>query len=337
MIRTGEKAKMRSLAVGKIGVGRWWSSRLLRTAVCVVPLALAVSGCSTMNPGHWFDWARGGSSVDDDPDLDQPVVVRGGKPAAGLVGDSSYGKEYAAPVQRDVAETKPLVKRSPVEAPVQAAAVAAPVAATPVVTAAAAPSGPPAYMPSGEVPAKPDIPDVVPVAAKSQGTLLDHYHQRLRESAVASVPPELAAKPVLGQDTASKDVHLNAPKEPARLVSADGVPESSFLVASLAFGPGSNQLAPSDVEALREVSRLYKKTGGYVRVLGLSVGGNGSPVMVLYSAVKGGAVSAQARAEAAAKELVRLGVPGSRIMVGAVAPSAPPPADNAAARIYLDM
>ena len=55
------------------------------------------------------------------------------------------------------------------------------------------------------------------------------------------------------------------------------------------------------------------------------------------AAAKGTVVSAQARADAAAHELVRLGVPGTRILVGSVALGAPPAADGAAARIYLDM
>ena len=334
----------------KMKTARWRNARLVRATACVLPLLLGLQACSTlssighaMNPGNWI-----ASDNQDDPDLDRQVVVGAkSRPAAGLVGDTSNSPEYAAPVQRQVNDTKPLVKRPPVnvdamqKAPAEAPVVAqsAPAQQTAAV-AVAAPSGPPAYVPSGEPPARPDIPDQVAAAPKSAGTLLDHYHQRLRESAVQKVTPEQVSANMFDQTAvAAAPVHLAPPPMAANAKPAMGEPGSSFQVASLVFVPGSNVLGASDLEALKDVARLYKKTGGYVRVVGLGVAGDASdgPVMVVYAAAKGTVVSAQARADAAAHELVRLGVPGTRILVGSVALGAPPAADGAAARIYLDM
>lgn len=335
MAPTGEKLKMPVLMTSDSTLNARPLFRhtvaALRAAVCVVPLAMALEGCSSLNPVHWFDWAMSGD-VQDDPDLDQPVMASGRGPAlaGGLVADQT-NSNYAAPVHRDVSETKPLVKRPVSE--IIAATPSPDGTATPV-----APSGPPAYTPVGTVPAKPDIPDTVPVAGKST-SLLDHYHQRLKESAAMTVPAQASASAGLGSGlAAAAPVHLTPPKSAGTMVAASGTPESSFQIATLAFTPGSNKLSPSDLESLREAVKLYKKIGGYVRVLGLGVSDNGAQsAAVFYSSAKEGTVSAQTRADAVAHELVRLGVPGSKILVGAVAPGAPPAADGAAARIYLDM
>ena len=284
-------------------------SLLLRTTVLVFPLALAA--CSSMDPGGWLDWIAGS---EDEADPDQAVVVsgKGGTPLDGLVGDNS-NSDYAPPVRRDVGETKPLVKRAPVDV----TAAAAPAEKTVAVV-----SAPPAHVPVASAPSKPDIPDVV--VGKSQGALLDHYHQRLRESAVTSVPSALAYGAKLGgASAADSQIHLNAPASPAHVVSASGEPGSSFQIATLRFVPGAAKLTPSDLEALRDVARIYKKTGGYVRVLGLGDGAAGA--------------SSDDRADVVAHELKRLGVPEAKIMVGAVALGTPPAADGAAARIYLDL
>ena len=325
----------------KIALGR--NARRVQTAAYVLPLLLGMQACSTLssvghavNPVTWF-----ADNSQDDPDLDQPVVVgTKSRPATGLVGDTSNSPEYASPVQRQVNETKPLVKRPPVNVAALQAAPADTPAAAPSAAATAAPSGPPAYLPSGQAPSRPDIPDSVAATPKSAGTLMDHYRQRLRESAVQKVTPEQATRNMFDQTAgAGAPVHLDPPKGAANLKPAVGEPESSFQVASLLFVASSNTLGASDLEALKEVARLYKKTGGYVRVVGLGVTSNAAdgPVMVVYASAQKAAVSAQARADAAARELVRLGVPGTRILVGAVAPGAPPAADGAAARIYLDM
>ena len=329
MAHTGENAKMPLHMTQNCGTTRPPIAGVLRTAACVLPILFSLGACSSMNPVHWFS-GMFSSNVEDDPDLDKPVTASGNSraPASGLVGDTA-NSDYAPAVHREVAETKPLVK--PAAAPVAVVAAAPSPAQT-------APSGPPSYMPSGSVPAKPNVPDTVPVPVKSSGTLLDHYHQRLRESAATSVSNPMVGFNGVVDTPVSKAVHLVPPKTAAGTVPAAGTPESSFQIASLTFSPNSNALSPSDLEALREAVRLYKSTGGYVRVLGLGVGGDSAnPVMVYYSPARGNAVSAQARAEAVARELVRLGVPGAKIMVGAVAPGSQPAADGAAARVYLDM
>ncbi len=288
--------------------------------------------------------------------------------ADGLVGDSQNSR-YAPAVSREVTPTKPLVRRTQTQAEAQMVAAAetsqqqapgapstpAPGAGAQTARANLSPSAPPATAPNMTPPARPDIPDQV--APVRRNTLMDHYHQRLMESGsptVAQATPAVAngsASSGNGYAPASygKPVHLTPPKSYASGAVSSG-PElsvgengSSFLLASLEFRNGSSQLSASDIESLREVARQYRKTGGIIRILGLDTGM--APVATPRTIVIGGGSvsSAQAsatplaRADAVSRELARLGVPASRIMVGAVAPGTPAAADGAAARVYLDM
>ncbi len=308
-----------------------------KLAICLAPLLMA--GCSSvpteLNPVHWFDWAMDDGADDEDSVAD--AVTTGGtnapRPSNGLVGDGANAG-YAAPIRRDVAETKPLVKRTN-DATAQA------IAAASVKSSPAAPvaSGVPAQAPSMVPPAKPDVPAVV--VSSGNASLEDHYRQRLQESAVSSVAAtQSMTAAYAGGGSGLPPLHLNPPKSMA--VTGGGASGSSFQVAALNFRQGSSELSPSDQESLREVVRLFKKNGGMVRILGLGIGDFGGvsyqPAIVISSqTTKSGPATSIGRAEAIARELTRQGVPGSKILVGAVAPGTPPSPDGAAARIYLDL
>ena len=310
--RTGKSARIPAYTLG-----------LARLAACLVPLLMA--GCSSyttaLNPVHWFDWAF---SDEEDDGAEQSIAESpssggaGGssRAAHGLVGDG-VNSGYAAPVSRDVSETKPLVKR-----PANGNMV--------VAAASVSTEGPPVQAPSMVPPDKPNLPATVALTGK--GSLMDHYHQRLQESASNTLAAKVPSSDGTGGGVSSSgSLHLNPPKS-----AAGSAPGSSFQIATLNFAQGSSELSPSDLESLRDVARLYKKFGGHLRVLGLSVGNPMAQSAVVVSA-KSLSATSSGRAEVVARELVRLGVPGARILVGAVAPGVPRAADGAAARIYLDL
>jgi len=327
MAFTGEKSQMvrdmtqvsdpKDIQTGQRVLG------LLRVGLGMLPLILGLSACSSVpdaiNPVHWYEWALSDGQDDEEEDnVPTATASKARPPAEGLVSDAANAG-YAAPVRREVADTKPLVKRPVSEAVAVAAATQAPAA---VAVSSVAP------------PVRPDVPDTVAVVSK--GTLLDHYHQRLQESAARSIATPVSTNASGGgSSSATNSIHLTPPKSGGGAAVASG---SSFQIASLIFHPGSSSLSPSDIESLKDAARLYKKMGGYVRVLGLGVGFGGSaPTIVISSAAKTGPVTALSRAESAARELARLGVPSEKILVGAVAPGTPPAVDGVAARIYLDM
>lgn len=343
--------------------------------VALVALLFGMSGCSSvpdsLNPTKWYSWAISDTPDDTDEDLADvaPQPIKGDYPnvngpvsprrqvADGLAGDTE-NSNYAPAVPRDITPTKPLVHKNPNEAQARMVAAAEAPAAQSAATqtpggpqtarANLAPSAPPATAPDMTPPGRPDIPDRV-VPAKKNG-LMDHYHQRLMESGtqtVATATPAVTggAGGTYGS-SAYQPVHLVPPKSYASgtlavTTAAAAGPASSFLLASLDFQNGSAKLSPSDIEALREVARQYRRTGGTVRILGL---GTAQRAVSTRTVVIGGGASyagipatPMARAEAVSNELARLGVPASKIMVGAVAPGTPAATDGAAARVYLDM
>lgn len=363
-------------------------------SVALVAAMFGLSACASVpdaiNPVAWYDWAIGGTpndTADDVADADSDPVLSDAPNAAGKSGrqvadglvDDTENSNYAPAVPREVTATKPLVRTAPTAAqaqmiaaaqatPQQPTTPAAPTATTDAGTAARtaradlAPQAPPATAPNMVPPGRPDIPDQVTPARKN--ALMDHYQQRLMESASQTAPAVAAS----AHDGASRvaggygysyaqPIHLTPPNSGSNsgkeakferamgernaglsVTAADG--SSSFLLATLDFQNGGASLSPSDIESLRDVARQYRKTGGVVRILGLGAGQRRPSRTVVISAEGGNAAASatpMGRAEATSAELVRLGVPASKILVGAVAPGTPAAVDGAAARVYLDM
>ena len=306
--------------------------RFMRAGACLLPLMMG--GCSSIpdsfNPVNWYNWAmETGDEESDTADAEDGVTDtaaaqptnKSRPPADGLVGDSANAG-YAAPIRRDVADTKPLVKKSPTDGATALAAASAVSTARPAEQPVVVAGAPVVMQPSGMLP------------TTSKDVLTSHYRMRLQESAARSISTPVAAMAGAGGASGATPVHLNPPKSAAASTSVST--GSTFLVASLAFQPDSAELSPSDRESLREVVRLYHKNGGYVRILGLGIGGGGEDQSVVVSG-RASPVTTLGRADAVSRELTRMGIPASKILVGAVAPGTPPAADGAAARIYLDM
>jgi len=123
---------------------------------------------------------------------------------------------------------------------------------------------------------------------------------------------------------------------------APAMAQGSVKVATIHFGNGSSNLSSRDRRILRDVLRLQKERGGRIHVIGhaSSRTRNTDPVrhkMINFQ------VSA-ARADAVARELVRLGAPKTDIQIDAVSDSQPRfyefmpsgEAGNRRAEIYLE-
>ncbi|MEW5727663.1 MAG: hypothetical protein AB1918_07550, partial [Pseudomonadota bacterium] len=110
-------------------------------------------------------------------------------------------------------------------------------------------------------------------------------------------------------------------------------PAATFQVASLDFQNSSAKLTRADLVNLAEVARLYRQTGGVVRVVGIAPapGLSADPV----AQVMGGFDASMDRAKAVAKELTRRGVPAHKIMVGA--DPTPGLRGDVGAKVYLDV
>lgn len=197
-------------------------------------------------------------------------------------------------------------------------------------------------------PPRPDIPDVVPLPNQAKGARLpraldDQYKRRLAESAPAiarpdpfeSVPAALPASYAPGEEP----IRLIPPGKRktggrGKLSAPVEVPSaaSSFQVASVDFQGGGARLTKQDHRAIAQVAKLYRKTGGTVRVLGTAP----EPSYRLYAStvqdMMGRFEASMDRANAVARELARRGVPSSKIMVGAD----PGAASGSGAQVFLE-
>ena len=338
-------------------------------------IAGLLAGCSSVpdavNPVEWY---KGVSNLvtgqDRRPELATPHAPQGqfpdvnatpstaGTPAAvpeGLAADRTHSN-YAGSVRRDVAPTKPLVRRPAPEpaapapvvntvpvitVPVVAApAVQAPAAPTPVVVSTVTspvatseiartelgPQSAPTQMPNMTPPPRPDIPDQVvaataPPPARGKRAIDEQYRRRLNETAATVVPDTEVTSPAALMAGDNQTIHLVPPGSHTRL--APPAPSASFQVAALDFGGTASALTEVDKKAITAVAKLYRQTGGIIRVVGLpTVAGADDDSIEL------------ARANAVAHELTRLGVPSAKLFVatdqGAEA------GDNAGAHVYLD-
>ncbi len=198
------------------------------------------------------------------------------------------------------------------------------------------PSAPPAKAPDMIPPPRPDISEPVPVpgtkpahppAKRVRRRLLDvEYQRRLAQSASTMAHPPLATPdpaPAPSAPAALPPVHLRPPRGGAGKGLASPPPGSSFQVAALDFAEANARLTPQDRKAVAGIVRLYRRSGGTIRILGHTPGGFRP----------GGHDIGLARADAVAAELVRHGVPAGRILVA----GAPMPLVGApGAEVFID-
>jgi outer membrane protein OmpA-like peptidoglycan-associated protein len=184
------------------------------------------------------------------------------------------------------------------------------------------PSAPPSVAPGGP-PGRPDIPETVPVPTR-RGGVQDFFQKRLAESrptapaspAAVAMPSDSGRHLTLASDETAPV--LRPPRgmrsHGARGVVAPPVPASTFQVATVAFSGGA-QLSASDRQAIKEVARLYRQTGGTIRIVGHAPSAfeSANPVARMMSGVD----ASMARANAVAKALTQAGVPSSKLFVGA--------------------
>ncbi len=339
--------------LGRIDLKTGFSRKRALTAVKVVFAVTMLTGCSSVpdyvNPVSWFE--------SDEPAVASPV----GKPgdakqsadsrkdlAKGLPADKNNSK-YAEPVRREIAPTKQLARRTQPATDAQVAQLPeGAVPPKPVVTSqalAARDEGPNA--PPGSVnmvpPAAADIPETVPV--RGRRPLQEQFQRRLAESASQTVTPGLVAMPASygsggGYGLREEEpIHLVPPSSRRSKGGGKGLaapapipePSASFQVATLDFDSGS-KLSSADRAAVAEVARLYRQTGGVVRVVGYApppVFGGDAVAQVM-----GGLDTAMKRADAVARELTRRGVPAGKIMVGGEPVTA---VTEAGAKVYIDV
>lgn len=207
------------------------------------------------------------------------------------------------------------------------------------------PNAPPANV-NMTPPAAPDIPETVPVRGRAR-PLQEQFQRRLAESAQQTVTPGMVTMPQpASYASASGTGYGRAEEEPIHLVPPSGKrvhkgggkglaapapePSASFQVASLDFRAGSHDLTAADRTSIAEVARLYRQTGGVVRVVGHAPAyGAGSIDQMM-----DGLEASMKRANAVARELTKRGVPAGKIMVGAD-PAAV--VGDVGAQVYIDV
>ncbi|MBC7953773.1 MAG: OmpA family protein, partial [Rhodospirillaceae bacterium] len=188
------------------------------------------------------------------------------------------------------------------------------------------PDAPPSGM-NMAPPAPADIPENVAMPARGKiKPLQEQFQRRLAESAQQTVRPGMVdmPHPILARGGEDEPIHL-VPPSSRRTVKGGGKglaapapapePAASFQMASVDFRSGSADLTAADRASIAEVARVYKQTGGVIRVVGHA------PTPVFGSdavqQMMGGLDASMKRANAVARELSKRGVPGSKIMVGA--------------------
>ncbi|MGE5504879.1 MAG: OmpA family protein [Actinomycetota bacterium] len=302
-----------------------------------------------LNPVEWYKGASDAIVGRDRPEV--VATPRGAKsdkaeapaaaaaePARGLVADPS--RKYSEPVRREPAPTKPLARRTPAPAETTQVAAAPELPAYQPsldgrmpVARDTGPSAPPAVAPS-DPPPRPDIPEVVP----RRTTVQDQFQKRLAESQSA-VRAEQVAMPT-GAGFGDAGFELKPPPGMHKSRGAHGVvappaPSATFQVAALTFADAGARLSAEDRAAIKEVARLYKKTGGTIRVVGRAASGGFGHADAVRQ-VMSGLDASMARANAVAKALTQAGVPASKVFVGADPVPAGYGADPTGAQVFLD-
>ncbi|WP_173977934.1 OmpA family protein [Magnetospirillum sp. UT-4] len=198
-------------------------------------------------------------------------------------------------------------------------------------------------------PPRADIPETVPMPNRAgrPKQLQAQYERRLAESGqqtlsaagMVDMPQPVAA--ARGYDDAP--IHLVPPttarqrggggKGMAAPLPVQSGPAASFQVAALDFNGGTARLTRADMDSIAEVARLYRQTGGVIRVLGHAPTPSFSNDAV--TQLMGGLDASMDRANAVARELNKRGVPAAKIMVGADPSVAA--MGGAGAQVFLDV
>ncbi|MGE5515973.1 MAG: OmpA family protein [Bacteroidota bacterium] len=354
-----------------LGLGRTRQRALTagKVAFAVSMLAGCSSVPDAINPVAWFGGKDEPEVATPVPGKAADTTVKTADTrrdvAKGLPADKGNSK-YAEPVRREVAPTKPLARRAPAPTDTQVAAAPAVPPKPTVVTqelpptqvaqadgnkltpgqrsAQARDDGPSAPPASVDMtpPAAADVPVTVPTGRGRPKPLQDQFQRRLAESAQQSVSPGMVAMPRTNLASAGSEeepIHL-VPPTGKRAVKGGGKgmaapapePAASFQVASVDFRANSSDLTAADRSSIAEVARLYRQTGGVVRVVGHApaalLGGDSVDQMM------GGLESSMKRANAVARELSKRGVPASKIMVGADPAIAQ---GDIGAQVYIDV
>lgn len=305
----------------------------LRLAASMLVLTGLVAGCSkvpdAINPVEWYKGAANvftgdgaTASSGDQPSYAGKVPS---KPAEGLVADRG-GQRYAEGVKREVAPTKALARKQTSQDTQVAMVGQNEVSKAPL--AEQGPAAPPASV-DMTPPAAANVPETVPLPKGRGRVLQEHYQKRLAESASQVVRPDLVDMGGFKQASLGGDepIHLIPPSSKRVAKGAKGLsaplaepaPSASFQVASLGSGP---DLSATDRQAIVEIARLYKQTGGVVRVVG-----SGAGATLISSR---GSLSGYDYAGVVGKELARQGVPAKKIKVGA-------DASQAGTTIFIDV
>jgi flagellar motor protein MotB len=340
------------------------------SGVALALVALLLAGCSSTpdwaNPVEWYEGVAGWFS-DDDPETEAARARAKAKAQAapnapypnlstvperpkdisntsqanrvqkGLVADRSQARytelELTPPPPAPPAPSpaQPPVTAAP-SAPVQAAPLPRPAESpaaegskpsSAVAPAANAPPMPPGPPPQADIPA----PDT---AARARET-----------SQSARMPPAPMSPPAGGRGEAAT---------PSRSDNVAALPEAStpapapsgIQVGTVLFADNSSKVLDTYDKLLKDIANMTKEKGGTLRVVGhASPGGRGSDP--LKQRLANFRVSL-ARANAVARELVRLGVPARDVMVEGRADSDPlyqegapaGEAGNRRAEIYID-
>lgn len=268
----------------------------------------------------------------------------------GLIGDRENAKYTQERLNRQGAPTRPLAPRQPAAAvtpPAPQAAVEreSAVAAMPAVQPmAAAPAAQAATPPAAEPALRPDpTPGAAPVVAAAPAPAAEPAAKPAEAVAAAETPAARQAKPA-SSGNLLEDVYrrrlaesaaMNVAPQPAVIAASltgggAPLPGSSRKVGAFGFAGRSVRLSPDGVAQLQEVARLHKEHGGIVRVVGSGAGAASSPDAVkrmieeLDVAIR--------RADAVARELVRLGVPAAAV----TSATADTPPDGGSTEIYID-
>lgn len=347
----------------------------LKRELAALALSLCVAACgSTDQPKTLGEWStdqiqaiRGDANpvpavvVSELATQDFPVIPDEPRPLirsekerndlkTSLLSDQADGKKTRAAVEATGANTKAIPIAVPVgkggDSPTLAAdpPPAAPVVAPPT---AVPPPGPPKQV---AVPLPMVTPSTKTPPPDTTTAVESIYRQRLAESAAPlPVPRQLdrTDTTITSDDTAASTPSLVPPAEYRRRqaalgfqsLEAFGVPpdQPSIDVGAVKFGEGTFEMAASQSAILNNVVRLFRQNGGRISVIGHSISGR---LDVNAKANReANAVLARGRAEAVARELIHLGIPGQRIYAGpapAISPVTGVDTSGEEANIYID-
>ncbi len=345
---------------------------------------LFVGGCSSvpdaLNPVEWYkdtvNFITGDDVVDETAERGQPplksglVADRGAPPPGGDQPYPNLGTVPPRPQASSPAERQQAVQALSAQAPRQYATgnvTRQGAAASTLQPAAPPPPAQPMVPMAAPAPVSPQAAQVgAPQMAASapppqlqlrrstsvEETYRARLAQRLPAQGFAALGPANAAAP-LDQPfrtviVSSNGVELGNPvptpdyERSAFFAQGSGPSGNALRVATILFPNGSARLNSSDRSILRKVYALHRRNGGRVRIIGHASSRTRNLTAVKHKMVNFNI--SVSRADAIAKELMRLGVRRADILLGARADSEPMyyevmpsgEAGNRRAEIYLE-